>query len=1014
MLELTDIKETNLTNEEVQLQIDTFNNFYYNPEDSMVFGYFLSIKNLTENIKSEGRFLNYEYNYYYNQYLEIDFLLTFLESNKLKDIKEDLYCILSKINFFFPNKSLSIIYEKFDKIIEIFTDREKEILQSYKKSPRLFKIQYNEYPLEKNLVDEFWIIYLNNFVTTHEFLSLLRYNKKKYETFLSNKIMIIDKPNWIIDYKNKIFSFSASDTLQNIFNLNDIEKKILNVLFAEYHLNTATSIIIKSPSIFPLHINLGLIYLLKMRMPFIYNIDEIDLHNFFNKPIWKNQFFLKDTIHSNYYCSLRQIDGSNGFLNSKIHNLTPQEIINKYIPFIYNDNALDLTSFTHLEQDVSNIIKALQQNQPKDILIWGPPGFGKTQLVKSINKYLNFNIVEVNKNKVNTEARFNIIDSSKNINTLINNYTILIDEAEDILKGKESKSLITRELENKKVHTFWIINDLEDIPEAYLRRFDFILEISEMPFDLRKSLAVNFLNGKDTDNLSYKIAQAIHTPAEIKSVIDWCHITNNYSWANISNKIVNYQKALAKSLKSELGNFNIEVIHPEQNKSLDDFAGYNYIKNEAKEILDIFTNPEKYKQIGSKVPKGILLTGEPGVGKTMFTKCLASELCTTLITADSSALAEKPERIKLLFEKAKSQAPCIVFIDEIDVLASDVIKSSGDIDTGKQKILNQLLTEIDGFHSFSGIMVIGATHRFNILDKAITRSERFGKTIYFRSPSHADRKEIIKHYCDKIKIDNDINYHQLAKLSASFTSADISMAVNEASLIAVRNNRLKVSNHDLIKSINQVFFGTSLNGLPLTTTQKWKTAVHEAGHALVAIKIGQTPQRISIKPHLNFLGVVNLEEKEGIYGSTWTQIKQKIQIFLGGMVAEEIIFSEHSQGVESDLSTINNFINDAIKKSGMSSSLGSMTVGYMENLSLTLMEQIEKEKRQIINEAKDITLAWLKEHKKELVDFAKLLYEERSLDDETMKTWFNKNILKKDELLENDDIESLLESAYKT
>lgn len=480
---------------------------------------------------------------------------------------------------------------------------------------------------------------------------------------------------------------------------------------------------------------------------------------------------------------------------------TYENLVRQFFPFVLNDCSLSSDNFSYIKESVNSIKKALLQPACKDILLWGPPGFGKTQLVKAITKELNIEIIETVEKKLTDNARFNLIATAKNIKGFVNNFCILIDEAEDILKDKDNKSVLIQELENKKVNTFWIVNDIIDIPEAFLRRFDYVMQINEMPLSARADFAKKLLGGEGRESLSYKIAQSIHTPAEIKSAIDWCHATQDYSWPNISAKIMNYQKALSKSLKSELGDFTIDVISPDGTYSLQDFAGYSYVKEEAREILDVFTHPAKYSELGAKIPKGIILAGEAGVGKTMFARCLANHLSTTLVKADSSALAQEPQRIKILFEKAKSHAPCILFIDEIDVLGSQVVDCQGKIDTEKQKILNQLLIEIDGFECFSGVMVIGATHRANILDEALIRSGRLGKTIYFRPPSFEDRKHIIEYYCKKIKTEDNINYQQLAKLSAAFTSADIAMSVNEAALAAARENKGTVSNQQLVDSM---------------------------------------------------------------------------------------------------------------------------------------------------------------------------------------------------------------------
>ena len=685
---------------------------------------------------------------------------------------------------------------------------------------------------------------------------------------------------------------------------------------------------------------------------------------------------------------------------------------------------LSLNDYTYLNPELNAIINSLKNSKESmDILFWGMPGTGKTQLAKAIAKESGFDLCNIT--KYDTEdrdtfyknQRISQLTNAKNFSTILKNYVILVDEAENILIQKEIKHLLTEQLENKKVHTIWVVNHIENIDPAYLRRFDYIQEIKGMPFEHRRNLSSKLLNGQHED-LSYKIAQAMHTPAEIVSAIKWCNKSNQFTWDSIQTKMAAYQKALSKSDKIKHQQFAIEIIPPEQNKEkgLKNFAGYEYLHESANQIKDLFNNPAKYQKMGAKVPKGILLAGAPGVGKTLFAKCLANEISIPIIRADCSCLAANPGAIAELFEQARSHAPCMIFLDEIDVIASNVMEKNGP-NTEKQKILNQLLVQMDGFNSLEGVLVLGATHRDNLLDSAVKRSGRFGETIYIRNPADSDRKKIWEFYGQSVLLDKKINYDILSKLSATMSAADINQAVNMAAMSAASKDSEVITQTDMEDACNKLFWGTDAQGMPIAKQEQWKTAVHEAGHALIALKNKQGVKRATVRPHLNFLGAVDLDKPEGTYSVTMQQIKQNSEIFFGGMVAEQIVFGFHANGVISDLSRASSFVMDALLSYGMGETLGSTVITQnTPSMSETRILQLENEHKAILEEAKTKTLEWLTENKKLLIDLASLLITKRSLNQTELYEWFHTTIHKENlTLIEEDNdcsFEQLIAKAY--
>lgn len=656
--------------------------------------------------------------------------------------------------------------------------------------------------------------------------------------------------------------------------------------------------------------------------------------------------------------------------------------------------TLPESAFSYISQHVDEIKKAITSDKKCDILIWGEPGYGKTELVKTIIKSIGMNMLDINDTIENYDIgelniRVKKFIELKEMTKGLSGTCILVDEAEDILLEKQSKNWINSNIGMNDITTFWLLNNTSNIHPSSLRRFDYIFEMNKMPFDNRVALANKILGEHDTDSLSHKIAQAIHTPAEIISALEWAKITNNFSWKAISQKVTSYQELISKSDQDKT-NVEIKVIPPSNELSIEFFSGYDYVKEEAQEFIELFTKAEKFKKMNAKIPKGLLLAGEPGVGKTLFAKCFSSSVGTNLITASSSDLAANPHCIKSIFDKAKSLAPCILFLDEIDVLGSNVVSPLGDVDTQKQEILNQLLAEMDGFEKYSGVLVIGATHRSELLDPSLRRSGRFGKTIYFREPSKTDREAIYKHYTKDIPCGDDIDYNHLAKLSSTFTSADIAQAVNEAALIATMKDENIVSNQHLIEATDKVFFGTTMNGFPLSEAEKIRTAIHEAGHALISVKNGVAVKRATIKPHLNFLGMVENEDKEGDYGFNLEEVKIRLQVLFAGMLAEKVILGNFKSGNSSDLRAANNLVFRAFEAWGMSNTLNGLSSAM--NQSEKQLIQLETEKQKIFMEEQENTEKWLKDNKKHLFAFTKLLLEYRSLDYTEMNQWFEENI----------------------
>lgn len=1018
---------------EIQKAVEDYQDYY--DVKRKKFSLFFTSSDIYNALTSEGEYGNekstlkrisaiecYKQFHYFKLFLDLfksNELTVFFGKERLNSYGERLFSEGLGI----PNSTYKKIEDNFDKISQDFTSIEIDFLKEtlFEKRAHFLNV-FKESRILRYSIVRLFIQKVFKFLGYNELIYIIEENIKHLKYHFSNNTSFTEKPAFLKNITiNEIFKFQTLDTLKNAWGLNENEIKYLQITFFELF----TECIYSITSTLDIHRSTDLF---SISLQQLFGIPNNEFIRIAGSKKLKNLGLTEDIVPSYI---IRISDTHQYALNELFYNIqdfeqtycramTDEEVLSmKFEGFQVSDldNALPLSSFSYLGADLENLKKMLLNKSRNDVLIWGNPGYGKTEVVRSLvketnNKLLDLNEIIENESIADHNSRLKKMIEFKYLVKQSQDFVLLVDEAEDIIHDKQFKNWVNSNIGKHDITTFWILNDIKDIHPSYLRRFDYIMEINHMCFDKRLELAKDFLGNNDIDNLSYKISQAIHTPAEIISAINWAKNTNDYSWNNISHKINGYQKLISKSNSTENGNFEIKVIQPSQSLTIDDFAGYQYIKDEAQEFLDIFKNPEKYKHLNAKIPKGVLFAGSPGVGKTLFAKCLSSYVNTNLITANSSELAANPKLIKTVFDKAKSIAPCIVFLDEIDVLGSNVVNPDGSIDTKKQEILNQLLIEMDGFEKYSGILVLGATHRSNLLDASLRRSGRFGKTIFFREPSKDDRQEIYKHYVKGIVAEKNIDYQFLARISGGFTSADIAEAVNEAALIAARKNHKKVTQEDLIKATDKIYFGTTMNGFPMTEVEKFRTAVHESGHALVSVLCGKTVQRATIKPHENFLGMVQTEAVEGDYGWSMASIKDQIKILLAGMIAEKVVLGNFKSGNSSDLNYANNILNVAFEKYGMSDTLSVFSPN--SHRSNGLLSKIEKEKCEILNEAFTFVEKWLKDNKIHLLNFAKLLLQDRYLDVEQIQEWFDENIEFKNENIifsSNLSAEEMIEAA---
>ena len=451
-----------------------------------------------------------------------------------------------------------------------------------------------------------------------------------------------------------------------------------------------------------------------------------------------------------------------------------------------------------------------------------------------------------------------------------------------------------------------------------------------------------------------------------------------------------------------------------------DVAGLYGAKEEVMEIVDFLKNPKKYTDLGAKIPKGALLVGPPGNGKTLLAKAVAGEANVPFFSMSGSDFVEMfvgvgASRVRDLFAQAKEKAPCIVFIDEIDAVGRARGKNAGfSGNDERENTLNQLLTEMDGFGSNSGVIVLAATNRADILDKALMRAGRFDRQIHVDLPELKEREEIFKVHIRDLKISKDFDVSYMAKHTAGFSGADIANVCNEAALGAARKNKSEIDLQDFLDAVDRIVGGIVKKGYLLSDSEKKTIAHHEAGHAVVSWLL----------PHANQLFKVTLVPRGNALGAAWYlpdehKIERKSQMIdemcslIGGRVAEEILNGEPSTGAQNDLERLTKTAYSMIQNYGMSEvfgnfsfydSTGSRAYDFTRPYSEKTAELLDAEVSKLVKEVHDKTYKILKDHEQEWREVAnELLTKEVRFADDVQAILGPKVKDAQDELKEQDD-----------
>ncbi len=464
--------------------------------------------------------------------------------------------------------------------------------------------------------------------------------------------------------------------------------------------------------------------------------------------------------------------------------------------------------------------------------------------------------------------------------------------------------------------------------------------------------------------------------------------------AGMNNQAMNFGKTTANQVRDIKVRFS-------------DVAGADEEKEELQEIVDFLKYPKKYLEIGARIPRGVLLVGPPGTGKTLFAKAVAGEANVPFFSISGSDFVEMfvgvgASRVRDLFEQAKKNMPCIIFIDEIDAVGRQRGAGLGGGNDEREQTLNQLLVQMDGFEASSSIIVMAATNRSDILDPALMRPGRFDRQIYVNIPDVKGREEIFKVHSRNKPLAAEVNFKSLARLTAGFTGADIENILNEAAILAARENRKLIAMKDISEAINKVMAGPAKKSRLVTEADKRITAYHESGHAIVAklMKHCDSVHEISIIPRGMAAGyTITLPETDDNH-MTKGKLLDNISMLLAGRAAEELVIKDISTGASNDLQRASKLARKMVTEWGMSETIGNMYLGASEevflgrdyqtqlNYSDEVAARIDAEVKRILDEQYKVAIDILKANRNIMDAMVKALYEKETIYEDEIDALF--------------------------
>jgi len=449
------------------------------------------------------------------------------------------------------------------------------------------------------------------------------------------------------------------------------------------------------------------------------------------------------------------------------------------------------------------------------------------------------------------------------------------------------------------------------------------------------------------------------------------------------------------------GKSKARMLSEEQNKTtFDDVAGVEEAKEEVRELVDFLRDPGKFQKLGGRVPRGVLLTGSPGTGKTLIAKAIAGEAKVPFFSISGSDFVEMfvgvgASRVRDMFEQAKKHAPCIIFIDEIDAVGRQRGAGLGGGHDEREQTLNQLLVEMDGFEGTEGVIVMAATNRPDVLDPALLRPGRFDRHVYVPLPDIRGREQILKVHMRKVPVSENVDASIIARGTPGFSGADLANLVNEAALFAARSNKRLVDMEDFERAKDKIIMGTERRSLVMPDKERRNTAYHESGHAVVAKSLPNTDpvHKVTIIPRGRALGVTMQLPTEDRYSHDRESLLATIAVLMGGRIAEEVFMSQMTTGAANDFERATEIARNMVMRWGMTDALGPRVYGENagevflgrdvvthKNLSDATAEMVDKEIRRIIDEQYSRARKIIEENRDKIEKMATALLEWETLD----------------------------------
>ena len=436
-----------------------------------------------------------------------------------------------------------------------------------------------------------------------------------------------------------------------------------------------------------------------------------------------------------------------------------------------------------------------------------------------------------------------------------------------------------------------------------------------------------------------------------------------------------------------------------------DVAGQEEAKKELSEIVDFLKNPKKYREIGAKIPGGVLLVGSPGTGKTLLARAVAGEANVSFLHISGSDFVEMfvgvgASRVRDLFEQGRKRAPAIIFIDELDAVGRARGAGFGGGHDEREQTLNQMLVEMDGFDGKEGVIVLAATNRPDVLDPALLRPGRFDRQVHVSLPDIKEREAILIVHAKKIKLDDDVDFKHFARATSGMSGADLSNMINEGALFAARKNKEKVSFTELEQARDKILMGVARESMVMPEKERVMTACHEAGHALpyYYLKNASPLHKVTIIPRGRALGLTVGLPKEDSYSHTKSWLQDQLVILFGGYAAESIVYGDTTTGTQNDIERATDIARRMVCEWGMSEDVGAVSYGR-EDEPIFMGKEIERHKgyseesaqkidravEKLLNEARKRTVKILTEHRDQLDKLTQALVEKETLDDKEVR-----------------------------